>query len=164
MYLKINIHWLLRLMMMENLCIWVFCLILSNCWSFLNFMKKLISAFMMRIYSVNMIFLLLRDLVPLHNACSYGHYEVTELLVKVSSFVVCWFGGHYCDNWNVLFTGYGRASKSAGGSAPGTPTDAETHDNEICGTEHARLLNVTETVLVISRGFFETQGGHMWLP
>lgn len=24
-----------------------------------------------------------RDLVPLHNACSYGHYEVTELLVKV---------------------------------------------------------------------------------
>lgn len=24
-----------------------------------------------------------RDLVPLHNACSYGHYEVTELLLKV---------------------------------------------------------------------------------
>ncbi len=23
------------------------------------------------------------DLVPLHNACSYGHYEVAELLVKV---------------------------------------------------------------------------------
>ena len=23
-----------------------------------------------------------RGLVPLHNACSYGHYEVTELLVK----------------------------------------------------------------------------------
>lgn len=23
-------------------------------------------------------------LVPLHNACSYGHYEVTELLLKVS--------------------------------------------------------------------------------
>lgn len=23
----------------------------------------------------------LRGLVPLHNACSYGHYEVTELLV-----------------------------------------------------------------------------------
>ena len=22
-------------------------------------------------------------LVPLHNACSYGHYEVAELLVKV---------------------------------------------------------------------------------
>jgi len=22
-------------------------------------------------------------LVPLHNACSYGHYEVTELLLKV---------------------------------------------------------------------------------
>lgn len=25
----------------------------------------------------------LSGLVPLHNACSYGHYEVTELLVKV---------------------------------------------------------------------------------
>lgn len=25
---------------------------------------------------------LFRGLVPLHNACSYGHYEVTELLVK----------------------------------------------------------------------------------
>ena len=25
-----------------------------------------------------------RGLVPLHNACSYGHYEVTELLIKVS--------------------------------------------------------------------------------
>lgn len=24
-------------------------------------------------------------LVPLHNACSYGHYEVTELLLKVGS-------------------------------------------------------------------------------
>ena len=24
-----------------------------------------------------------RGLVPLHNACSYGHYEVAELLVKV---------------------------------------------------------------------------------
>ena len=23
-------------------------------------------------------------LVPLHNACSYGHFEVTELLLKVS--------------------------------------------------------------------------------
>ena len=22
-------------------------------------------------------------LVPLHNACSYGHYDVTELLIKV---------------------------------------------------------------------------------
>lgn len=26
--------------------------------------------------------LIFRGLVPLHNACSYGHYEVTELLVK----------------------------------------------------------------------------------
>lgn len=24
-----------------------------------------------------------RGLVPLHNACSYGHYDVTELLLKV---------------------------------------------------------------------------------
>lgn len=24
-------------------------------------------------------------LVPLHNACSYGHFEVTELLLKVSN-------------------------------------------------------------------------------
>ena len=24
-----------------------------------------------------------RGLVPLHNACSYGHFEVTELLLKV---------------------------------------------------------------------------------
>lgn len=34
-----------------------------------------------------------RDLVPLHNACSYGHYEVTELLVKVSFLIVCNFYG-----------------------------------------------------------------------
>lgn len=32
-----------------------------------------------------------RDLVPLHNACSYGHYEVTELLVKVSYIKTCNF-------------------------------------------------------------------------
>ena len=25
-----------------------------------------------------------RGLVPLHNACSYGHYEVTQLLIEVS--------------------------------------------------------------------------------
>ena len=24
-----------------------------------------------------------RGLVPLHNACSYGHFEVTEMLLKV---------------------------------------------------------------------------------
>ena len=29
------------------------------------------------------LFLSFRGLVPLHNACSYGHYEVAELLVKV---------------------------------------------------------------------------------
>ena len=27
---------------------------------------------------------LISGLVPLHNACSYGHYDVTELLIKVS--------------------------------------------------------------------------------
>ena len=27
-------------------------------------------------------FYLLRGLVPLHNACSYGHYEVTQLLIE----------------------------------------------------------------------------------
>jgi tankyrase len=27
-------------------------------------------------------YLYCRGLVPLHNACSYGHYEVAELLVK----------------------------------------------------------------------------------
>ena len=28
--------------------------------------------------------LLFSGLVPLHNACSYGHYEVTQLLIEVS--------------------------------------------------------------------------------
>lgn len=28
-----------------------------------------------------------RGLVPLHNACSYGHYEVTELLLKVQTHI-----------------------------------------------------------------------------
>lgn len=27
-------------------------------------------------------------LVPLHNACSYGHYEVAELLVRVSDSLI----------------------------------------------------------------------------
>ena len=31
-------------------------------------------------------FSLSSGLVPLHNACSYGHYEVTELLLKVRAF------------------------------------------------------------------------------
>lgn len=30
----------------------------------------------------NLNWFVFRGLVPLHNACSYGHYEVTELLVK----------------------------------------------------------------------------------
>ncbi len=28
-----------------------------------------------------------RGLIPLHNACSYGHFEVAELLVKVCNIV-----------------------------------------------------------------------------
>ena len=28
-------------------------------------------------------------LVPLHNACSYGHYDVTELLIKVIEEYFC---------------------------------------------------------------------------
>lgn len=28
------------------------------------------------------IFLMYRGLVPLHNACSYGHFEVTDMLIK----------------------------------------------------------------------------------
>lgn len=32
---------------------------------------------------LQIIFLLFSGLVPLHNACSYGHFEVTELLIKV---------------------------------------------------------------------------------
>ena len=35
-----------------------------------------------QIYYLIVIFLT-SGLVPLHNACSYGHYEVTEMLLKV---------------------------------------------------------------------------------
>lgn len=35
----------------------------------------------------DLVFLSRSGLVPLHNACSYGHYEVTELLLKVRSFL-----------------------------------------------------------------------------
>lgn len=31
---------------------------------------------------LNLLLFFFSGLVPLHNACSYGHYEVTELLVK----------------------------------------------------------------------------------
>lgn len=30
----------------------------------------------------SLVLIVSRGLVPLHNACSYGHYEVAELLVK----------------------------------------------------------------------------------
>ena len=36
-----------------------------------------------------------RGLVPLHNACSYGHYEVTELLIKVCTVI-----SHFLEKWN----------------------------------------------------------------
>lgn len=32
--------------------------------------------------SFSLLLIVSRGLVPLHNACSYGHYEVAELLVK----------------------------------------------------------------------------------
>lgn len=34
------------------------------------------------LFSVVKKYLFFRGLVPLHNACSYGHYEVAELLVR----------------------------------------------------------------------------------
>lgn len=34
------------------------------------------------LFSVVKNYLFFRGLVPLHNACSYGHYEVAELLVR----------------------------------------------------------------------------------
>ena len=34
-----------------------------------------------------------RGLVPLHNACSYGHFEVTELLLKVQPLCI---GSYFC--------------------------------------------------------------------
>ena len=41
------------------------------------------------IFNINVVthccidFFIFSGLVPLHNACSYGHFEVTELLIKV---------------------------------------------------------------------------------
>uniref|UniRef100_A0A8C9NXZ1 Poly [ADP-ribose] polymerase n=1 Tax=Serinus canaria TaxID=9135 RepID=A0A8C9NXZ1_SERCA len=51
------------------------------------FLCNVLDAFEINIYMYTKVIILLlflqcRDLVPLHNACSYGHYEVTELLVK----------------------------------------------------------------------------------
>lgn len=34
---------------------------------------------------LKLLFFYFRGLVPLHNACSYGHFEVTEMLLKVST-------------------------------------------------------------------------------
>lgn len=38
--------------------------------------------FLIFIFSLILFIFVYRGLVPLHNACSYGHYEVTEMLVK----------------------------------------------------------------------------------
>ena len=35
--------------------------------------------------------LLSSGLVPLHNACSYGHFEVTEMLLKVNTVLLLFF-------------------------------------------------------------------------
>ena len=39
----------------------------------------------LRVVSQNIFFSPLSGLVPLHNACSYGHYELTELLVSAGA-------------------------------------------------------------------------------
>lgn len=39
-------------------------------------------------------------LVPLHNACSYGHYEVTELLLKVSRKIESSYCRFRCVKWD----------------------------------------------------------------
>ena len=41
----------------------------------------------MNVYVMDTMHILLSGLVPLHNACSYGHYEVAELLVKYNATV-----------------------------------------------------------------------------
>ena len=35
-------------------------------------------------------------LVPLHNACSYGHYEVTQLLIEVFDRTSLYFQIYFC--------------------------------------------------------------------
>ena len=44
---------------------------------------------------ISLVSISVRGLVPLHNACSYGHYEVAELLVKVIHLREC-FTGSWC--------------------------------------------------------------------
>lgn len=55
---------------------------------------------------ISLVSISVRGLVPLHNACSYGHYEVAELLVKVIHLREC-FTGSWCMKdlpvvWNVI--------------------------------------------------------------
>ena len=76
---------------------------------------------------ISLVSISVRGLVPLHNACSYGHYEVAELLVKVIHLREC-FSCSWCMKdlpvvWNVihLFTSPpptgGQASHWGGGEA-----------------------------------------------
>ena len=55
---------------------------------------------------ISLVSIYVRGLVPLHNACSYGHYEVAELLVKVIHLREC-FSCSWCMKdlpvvWNVI--------------------------------------------------------------
>ena len=55
---------------------------------------------------ISLVSISVRGLVPLHNACSYGHYEVAELLVKVIHLREC-FSCSWCIKdlpvvWNVI--------------------------------------------------------------
>ena len=55
---------------------------------------------------ISLVSISVRGLVPLHNACSYGHYEVAELLVKVIHLREC-FSCSWCMKdlpvvWNVI--------------------------------------------------------------
>ena len=47
--------------------------------------------------------LTLRGLVPLHNACSYGHYEVTELLLKVRNAAFLLASAALCVSWHACY-------------------------------------------------------------
>lgn len=48
----------------------------------LTFMQKIKGTYINLVCEKNITIFFRSGLVPLHNACSYGHYEVTELLVK----------------------------------------------------------------------------------
>jgi len=41
-------------------------------------------------------------LVPLHNACSYGHYDVTQLLIEVLGNILCLAAVFFCSQFAIL--------------------------------------------------------------